>query len=134
MSRTCALCGVRDAAGTTDIDGQLRLCCAACLAPPPPRPRQREGTAQPKPIAPGTEFRELTVRALAADPRPGAWFDCVCSCGKAKRARGADLRAGNVNSCGHLPRGPLRKRPPVRWPPRHAMAGVREAMARRRAA
>lgn len=53
----------------------------------------------------GNKYGKLTV--LEKVPRPegrpaGAYWLCQCECGNQKVIRGADLRAGSVNSCGCL--------------------------------
>lgn len=53
----------------------------------------------------GNKYGKLTV--LEKVPRPegrpvGAYWLCQCECGNQKIIRGADLRAGGVNSCGCL--------------------------------
>ena len=53
----------------------------------------------------GNRYGKLVVieRAIKPEGRPkGAYWLCQCDCGKQKIIRGADLRAGNVNSCGCL--------------------------------
>lgn len=53
----------------------------------------------------GNKYGKLTVLTKAEKPegRPkGAYWLCQCECGNQKIIRGADLRAGNVNSCGCL--------------------------------
>ena len=53
----------------------------------------------------GNIYGKLTVlkRALRPEGRPkGAYWLCQCECGTQKIIRGADLRAGSVNSCGCL--------------------------------
>lgn len=53
----------------------------------------------------GNRYGKLIVLERAPKPegRPkGAYWLCQCDCGKQKTVRGADLRAGNVNSCGCL--------------------------------
>ena len=53
----------------------------------------------------GNKYGKLVVIARAQKPegRPkGAYWLCKCECGKEKIIRGADLRTGNVNSCGCL--------------------------------
>lgn len=53
----------------------------------------------------GNTYGKLTVieRAERPEGRPkGAYWLCQCDCGNTKIIRGADLRAGNVNSCGCL--------------------------------
>jgi hypothetical protein len=51
----------------------------------------------------GKTFGKLTVKGR--DPRPDGgrpfWF-CQCSCGNTKSVRGANLKSGNVQSCGCL--------------------------------
>lgn len=53
----------------------------------------------------GNKYGKLTVinRVPRPEGRPkGAYWLCSCECGKEKIVRGADLRAGSVNSCGCL--------------------------------
>lgn len=53
----------------------------------------------------GNKYGKLTVikKVPRPDGRPkGAYWLCQCECGNEKIARGADLRAGSVNSCGCL--------------------------------
>lgn len=53
----------------------------------------------------GNLYGKLTVleRAVKPEGRPkGAYWLCQCECGNQKVVRGADLRAGSVNSCGCL--------------------------------
>lgn len=53
----------------------------------------------------GNKYGKLTVLEKASRPegRPaGAYWLCQCECGNQKVIRGADLRAGSVNSCGCL--------------------------------
>lgn len=53
----------------------------------------------------GNKYGKLTVleRAPRPEGRPaGAYWLCQCECGNQKVIRGADLRTGNVNSCGCL--------------------------------
>ena len=53
----------------------------------------------------GNKYGKLTVLEKAPRPegRPaGAYWLCQCECGNQKVIRGADLRAGSVNSCGCL--------------------------------
>ena len=53
----------------------------------------------------GNKYGKLTVleKALRPEGRPaGAYWLCQCECGNQKVIRGADLRAGSVNSCGCL--------------------------------
>lgn len=53
----------------------------------------------------GHRYGKLVVLERAPKPegRPkGAYWLCQCDCGNQKIIRGADLRAGNVNSCGCL--------------------------------
>ena len=53
----------------------------------------------------GNKYGKLVVleRAQKPEGRPkGAYWLCQCECGNQKVIRGADLRAGGVNSCGCL--------------------------------
>lgn len=54
----------------------------------------------------GNKYGKLTVIARAQKPidkkSPGAYWLCKCECGNTTIARGADLRAGCINSCGCL--------------------------------
>ena len=53
----------------------------------------------------GNKYGKLTILERAPKPegRPkGAYWLCKCECGNQKVVRGADLRAGGVNSCGCL--------------------------------
>ena len=53
----------------------------------------------------GNKYGKLTVLEKVSRPegRPaGAYWLCQCECGNQKVIRGADLRAGSVNSCGCL--------------------------------
>lgn len=53
----------------------------------------------------GNKYGKLLVieRAPKPEGRPkGAYWLCKCDCGNCKVIRGADLRSGNVNSCGCL--------------------------------
>jgi len=53
----------------------------------------------------GNRYGKLVVveRAPKPEGRPkGAYWLCKCDCGNSKIVRGADLRSGDVNSCGCL--------------------------------
>lgn len=51
----------------------------------------------------GCTFGRLTVLRQAGPKPDGArWWECQCSCGTLKEARGADLNRGLVQSCGCL--------------------------------
>ena len=51
----------------------------------------------------GMVFERLTVLNLNhIDPREGAVWNCVCSCGNNIVAKGRELRSGHVKSCGCL--------------------------------
>lgn len=53
----------------------------------------------------GNKYGKLTVLSRAEKPEgkpKGAYWLCQCECGNQKIIRGADLRAGGVNSCGCL--------------------------------
>lgn len=55
----------------------------------------------------GRRFGRLVVearvpRAATAGSSPKAFWRCRCDCGTVTEARGADLRAGQIRSCGCL--------------------------------
>lgn len=55
----------------------------------------------------GQQFSRLKVVAIAdipSLPKRGAMYTCWCACGHVKNARAADLRSGDIQSCGCLAR------------------------------
>ena len=50
----------------------------------------------------GQKFGELTVLSFSRITEEGAYWNCLCSCGKECEKMGSYLRAGAVKSCGHL--------------------------------
>jgi Protein of unknown function (DUF1367) len=58
----------------------------------------------------GQTFGRLTVlRSTGQDRRGEFWWDCRCACGKYTEARGSQLRAQRIRSCGCLARDVHRK-------------------------
>lgn len=59
----------------------------------------------------GNRYGRLLVESLdATNPRPCAWWVCICDCGQMRTLRGTDLRRGKVKSCGCLKRDLQAKR------------------------
>lgn len=50
----------------------------------------------------GHTFSRLRVVAFSDLKKDGAYWLCICSCGKEVLARGGHLRSGNIQSCGCL--------------------------------
>jgi hypothetical protein len=48
----------------------------------------------------GNKYGRLTVVEWYPEPRPGAYFKCLCDCGKEVIVRGQNLRIGGTKSCG----------------------------------
>ncbi|WP_321389033.1 hypothetical protein [uncultured Enterococcus sp.] len=50
----------------------------------------------------GKEFTRLTVESFAYSKKGNAFWFCDCQCGKRKIVSAANLKSGNVKSCGCL--------------------------------
>ena len=53
-----------------------------------------------KHIEAGSRFGSLVVGKLVTGPSPGAYYECLCDCGKVTVAQGSAMRTGNKTSCG----------------------------------